>query len=638
MERLFGGHSEGAFLRSVLEAAPDFILVVSRAHEILWVNRLYPGLEHSQVIGSSIYNFVEPGFADTVRAVLERIAATGRPGSWETEGIGPHGTMHYYLCRAAPIRSDRELVGFTIIATDVTDRKLAELAVRESESIQRMVLEASEMGVWSWEIEPDVVHWDDRLYDLHGISRGRPITAADFFRAVHPDDRQKAQLLVEQALATGSYDDLRCRVVRPDGSVRWIHCQAVLRRDAEGRPVRLVGGATDITAQVRLGQQLDEARRLEAIGRLAGGVAHDFNNLLTVVIGGIELARGGPQAPLPQAPALDDALDAAKRAASLTRQLLAFARRQPISPRDTDLNRTIREFEPLVRRLLGEGVELELELSPELWPVRIDPAGLEQVLLNLVMNGRDAMPLGGRLRIGTRNVPSTADGAAGAAEVPPVAPDVPHVRLTVSDSGEGMTDEVRARIFEPFFTTKPVGAGTGLGLATVYGIVTQHGGTISATSTPGGGTTFHACLPRAERAPELRDDAPAPPQPSARGDETVLVVEDDPVVRSVATRTLVRLGYQVLQAGSGAEALVVAANHPGHIHLLLTDVVMPGLGGRELASQLSVRCPELRVLFASGYPDAILTHHGVLAEGVDLLPKPFGPAELASAVRGALDR
>jgi two-component system, cell cycle sensor histidine kinase and response regulator CckA len=394
--------------------------------------------------------------------------------------------------------------------------------------------------------------------------------------------------------------------------------------------------ALDITAriameqeQVRMEAQLQQASKMEAIGRLAGGVAHDFNNLLTSILGNVELALMDLDPNDPLASILTEVNRAAVSAASLTRQLLAFSRKQIVEPRVLDLNDLVGRIQHMLVRLLGENVSLETRLMPGLGSVRVDQGQFEQVIVNLAINARDAMPGGGRVLIETADV----DGSSGAH---PAAPPGPAVMVAVSDTGHGMTPEVLAHLFEPFFTTKPREKGTGLGLATTYGVVQQAGGTIDVDSVVGKGTTFRVYLPRADQSVDGSQERPgAPSLPRGRG--TVLLVEDEDAVRELAVKVLERLGYRLLVASHGAEAVALAERH-GAIDVLLTDVVMPGMSGRDLANRLAPLHPEMEVLYTSGYTEEVIAHHGVLDPGLRFLPKPYTPQSLASAVQAAIRR
>ncbi len=379
-------------------------------------------------------------------------------------------------------------------------------------------------------------------------------------------------------------------------------------------------------------EQLTQARKMEAIGQLAGGVAHDFNNLLMVIMGRTELLLKDLVASDPKRPAAELILKTTTRAADLTRQLLAFGRRQVLQPRVLDLNVIVADMGELLRRLIREEIELTTMLDPALGPVKADPGQLEQVIMNLAINARDAMPQGGRLTLETANVELDALYAQHHLDTRPG----PHIMLALTDTGVGMDAQTQARIFEPFFTTKGPGKGTGLGLATVYGIVKQSGGNIWVYSEPGQGTTFKIYLPRVDEPVAAQPVDPAGTAP-LQGLETILLVEDEDAVRELARDALRARGYTVLEARHGAEALQIAEQQPGPIHLMITDVVMPGMSGRVLANRLAVLQPRMKVLFMSGYTDNAIVHHGVLDPGTVFLQKPFGPAVLSHKVREVLD-
>jgi nitrogen-specific signal transduction histidine kinase/ActR/RegA family two-component response regulator len=397
--------------------------------------------------------------------------------------------------------------------------------------------------------------------------------------------------------------------------------------------VGFLGVTRDITERRRLEEQLRQVEEMEAIGRLSGGVAHDFNNVLTAITGCSDFLLSELDPDDPKRGEVEEIKQAADRAAALTQQLLAFSRRQLLQLQVLDLNSVVASTEKMLRRLIGEDVELAAILSPSIGRVKADPRRVEQVIMNLAVNARDAMPEGGKLTLETADVSLGADYARQHVDVLPGR----YVMLAVSDTGVGMDEEIRAHLFEPFFTTKEDGKGTGLGLATVYGIVKQSSGHISVYSEPGQGTTFKIYLPRTDEAAEPIPRATVPAE-IASGSETILLVEDDDLVRKVARRVLARNGYSVLEARDGEEVNRICQRHEGPVHLLLTDVVLPGgMSGREVAVQLVECHPEAKVLYMSGYTDDAIVRHGVLEPGIAFLPKPFTPAVLSDKVRRVLD-
>ncbi|HEV8240835.1 MAG TPA: ATP-binding protein [Thermoanaerobaculia bacterium] len=434
-----------------------------------------------------------------------------------------------------------------------------------------------------------------------------------------------------RALAGEKVAAPRRHLARPDGGELTLEGHYAPVLDAGGT----IGGALcvvrDVSAQEQLEEQLLQAQKIEAVGQLAGGVAHDFNNLLTVILGYCELAELRVEESSGVRGDLGEIRRAAARAAALTRQLLAFSRKQVLQPEVVSPNDEVRELEQMLRRLIAENVELSTSLAPDAGRVLVDRNQLHQVLVNLLVNARDAMPGGGRLLIETRN--RELDDAY--AQVHPGARPGSYVMIAVSDTGTGMDESVRSRIFEPFFTTKERGKGTGLGLSMVYGVVKQSGGYIWVYSEPGHGTTFKLFLPRVDTAAEARQ-APAPSRDALEGGEAVLVAEDEEVVRGLVVRLLELRGYRVVEADRGETALAAAAA-TSDLELLITDVVMPDMSGRELADRLRRLRPGLKVLFVSGYTDESIANHGVLDPGVELLEKPFTADVLARRVRAILD-
>jgi two-component system cell cycle sensor histidine kinase/response regulator CckA len=426
--------------------------------------------------------------------------------------------------------------------------------------------------------------------------------------------------------------DLETRWQRPDGKPLWMYLNASLVQDTAGEPLYLLLYLRDITERKSLEDQLRQAQKMEAVGQLAGGIAHDFNNLLTAILGSTELLLADTPPGDPRREDVQEISRSAHRAAALVRQLLAYSRKQVLQPRRVDLNAIVRDMGAMLRRVVGEPIQLRLDLDPGLGHVTADPGQLEQVIANLGVNARDAMPRGGTLTITTSNVTGRGVTAAADEGVPAAGP---LVSLAVTDTGIGMDDEVRGRLFEPFFTTKELGRGTGLGLATVYGIVRQSGGHIQVRSRPGEGSSFTVYLPRAE-APRPARGALAAAAPVSGGSETVLVAEDEEAVRHLVCRVLRAKGYRVLEARHAEAALELAAAAAEPIDLLLSDLVMPGLGGRALADRLLNARPGLRVLFITGYAAEAVERQGRLPAGHGLLEKPFTADQLAHKVRETL--
>ncbi|MFN2489684.1 MAG: ATP-binding protein, partial [Actinomycetota bacterium] len=451
---------------------------------------------------------------------------------------------------------------------------------------------------------------------------------------VHPDDRGRLQEAVEAAVRDRQAFELSHRLFRPDGAVRELYCRGDIFLDEAGKPVRLAGTAHDVTERRRAEEALRrteararQAERLESVGQLAGGIAHDFNNLLAVILNYASFVTDELGNDHPARADVEEIRQAADRAAALTQQLLIFSRRERVKPEVFDVNDVVSDTEKLLRRTLGEHVELVTALASDLWPIEADRGQLEQVLVNLAVNARGAMPDGGTLTVETSNTDLAEELVTAGTALPPGR----YARIAVTDTGTGMSPEVTDRVFEPFYTTKPKGEGTGLGLATVYGIVEQANGQVRADSELGVGTSFTIYLPRTTdaAASPFADVAAELPGVSARA--TVLVVEDEDAVRELVVRILRRHRYTVLAAAAGMEAIRLAGAHEDNVDLLLADVIMPDVSGREVSEMTG-----LRTLYMSGYTDEITAEHGILAHGESLLAKPFSADELLRAVRDAL--
>jgi PAS domain S-box-containing protein len=514
------------------------------------------------------------------------------------------------------------------------ERRRAEQSLRASEERFRELAENVDEIFWITTPEKNQMHYVSPAYETVW---GRTCASlyADprtWLEAVHAEDRERVLKAATQKQTLGTYHE-EYRIVRPDGEQRWILDRAFPVRDARGTVTRIVGVARDITARRQLEAQFRQSQKMEGIGLLAGGVAHDFNNILAAIMMQASLARLEPALPAATRDILDEILGATERAANLTRQLLAFSRRQVMQPRQLNLNEIVTSLTKMLQRVLGEHVRLQLSLHPRLLLTRADAGMLDQILLNLIINARDAMPGGGTVAIETGD---RTFGEPDRAVYPDVTPGR-HVFLRVTDTGTGIAPENLSRVFEPFFTTKEPGQGTGLGLATVFGIVKQHGGLITLESERGRGSTFTIFLPADEAPAELAGaETAAPPLP--RGTETILVVEDEEHVRTMNRAVLEHAGYRVLDAAHGPAALELWAQADPKIDLLLTDIVMPeGLDGRELAARLQAIKPALKVIFTSGYSADIAGRELVLQSGQRFLQKPYTPTTLLEVVRQSLD-
>ncbi|HEY9594215.1 MAG TPA: PAS domain S-box protein [Spirochaetia bacterium] len=637
-------HPDGdSILRSVFRATP--IGITFNAKRILIsVNDSMcdlVGYTEQELIGQSARLFYENDeeYERVGHFMYDPLPVEGRT-SVETRFRRKDGATIFVVLTAAMLDATRPEAGYVVTVQDVTERRHSAKRLQESENRFRGMIEQAPFSVQVLSPDGEVLGVNAAYERLWGVSLEH-MAGYNILRDAQMEDLGLMPV-VRRALAG---EHVETPVVRYD-------VQTTLGRGEERivqgifYPVRDEAGAVryvilihlDLTGRVRaeeernrLQEQLQQAMKMETVGRLAGGIAHDFNNLLTAIAGNAELARLEPGVGEAVAGHIDEIIKAAESAASLTRQLLAFSRRQVIEPRVLDLNGLVTRLEKMLARLIGEDMRLEMALASNVGAGRIDPGQLEQVLVNLAVNARDAMPGGGRIVISTR---SAELGVEDGTRRPDARPGR-YAVLSVSDTGVGMTEEVKRRIFEPFFTTKPLGRGTGLGLATILGIVQQAGGMVEFSSTTGRGTTFEIYLPLAQTiGAEGRTEGPAEELPT--GSETVLLVEDNASVLSYATTLLRRLGYTVIAAASGEEAVTVAADRPGRIDVLLTDVVMPGMNGRELADRIAVLHPESRVLFASGYAENVIAHGGTLTGSIHFIGKPYTPRSLSRKIRDVL--
>jgi PAS domain S-box-containing protein len=617
---------------SALDSAVDGMAIINAAGKYTYVNAGYAEMlaatSREEMIGSRWEDVsVEKTGADPA----EIRAALRNEGRW-------YGVVN--VSREAGTSVPVELAvtalpegGVVMLSRDLTERRKAEHAKTEAEIKYRMIVE--QVAAISYIAEPGVngrwYYVSPQIETILGYTAEEWLEQSEnWLRFVHVDDHAAVNE-AEQAGLKGKSFQAEYRVTRKDGRTVWISDTATITKGSENHPV-MEGIMVDISERKLMEMQSQQARRMEAVGRLAGGIAHDFNNLLTIIKGYTELARQRTEGQPALRNDIERIEDASERAAALVRQLLAFSRKQVLQPKNLDLNGIVRSLEQLLRRLMGEDIRMQTNLAANIGTIKADPSQIEQVLMNLVVNARDAMPHGGKLVVETCNVELDQGYASEHVSVKPGK----YVMLAVSDTGVGMNAETVAHIFEPFFSTKGGTRGTGLGLSTSYGIVKQSGGYIWVYSEPEEGTTFKIYLPRVDEAAEPTT-AVRLKTPAQKGTETILLVEDNEAVRDLTETVLTSYGYKVIVTQNPEHAQRVAETPGADIQLVLTDVVMPSMSGRELVRKLTAKCPHLRVLYMSGYTDNIITCSGVLEPGLAFLQKPFTPALLAQKVREVLD-
>ena len=551
------------------------------------------------------------------------------------------GTFHAVLAVQESTPRDWSAAEIALIqevgerAWHALEQRAAAAALREKEALLHIASRIARMGGWSIELFPEVrINWSDEVCAIHDMPPG---TLPDMDQALNffaPECRAPIHDKITQCVDEGTPFDIELQLISARGRRLWVRAIGQAQRNSAGAITRIQGALQDIDERRRLEDQLRHAQKMDAIGQLAGGVAHDFNNLLSVILSYSALIGGALPPDHPIRADLEEITRAGERASELTRRLLAFGRLQMLQPRVIDLNQSVCSMENMLRRLLGETIALSVHAHARAAQVRADPGQIEQVIMNLVINARDAMPAGGALTLETADADFGEDRPAALSGVPPGR----YALLIVSDTGTGMTDATRARIFEPFFTTKDKAKGTGLGLSTVHGIVTQSGGYVRVQSELGRGTSFEIYLPHVDTA-GLNLSAAAPkPRPNLRGSETILVVDDEQQVRALLCSILRRNGYDVLEAQNGGEAFLICEQQPSRIHLMLSDVVMPRMSGRELAERVAPMRPDMAVLFMSGYTEDAIVHDGVHQAELNFIPKPLTPEALLRKVREVLDR
>jgi two-component system, cell cycle sensor histidine kinase and response regulator CckA len=534
--------------------------------------------------------------------------------------------------------SDRQgrLLGFSKRLRDLSQTKHAEERLRRNQDTLELALAAGGLGTWEYDLATGEMHWDARAKAHFGLLPDATVTHPAWLEALHPEDQESTGDRWESAVRDRSPLSMEYRVIWPDGSTHSIMAVGQCTFDpATGAPLRMAGVMLDLTERRRTEEHLQESLRLEAVGRLAGGIAHDLNNMLAAILGFSEFLDRSLEPDDPRRADVEQISRAAGRSASLTRQLLAFARRELIQPRVLDINAVVRHAGALLPSILGENVELVLKLAPAAGVVYADPGQIEQTLMNLVLNARDAMPQGGRVTIETKTV-RFEPGSRASQEMAGAAPTGNFTMLAVTDTGHGMEAASLRRIWEPFFTTKPPGQGTGLGLSSVYGAAKQSGGFVWADSEPGRGTTVRVYWPEVLREPEPLSESSGLPEVEG-GSETVLIVEDEELVRALVLRVLTSHGYQCREARDAAEALRLIEQGQARIDLVITDVVMPGMSGGGLGDRLALLRPGLPVLYTSAFVDEDVIRRGLLEQGRPFLQKPCSPRDLARKVREVLD-
>ncbi len=611
--------------RDITEYAAEWVWEVDAQGKYLYSSPVVEqllGYAPEEVLGKYFYDFFLPDQREKLKNAALAAFATKQPfRDFLNPNLHKNGQIVWLSTSGIPILDEPgNLLGYRGADIDITER-------REAEALSRNLIASSPVGIYLIQKRKFqlVNQW---FFTITGYSKDEFLNLEPL-DLVHPEDREATRENAVKMLRGLSSVPYEYRTITKGGETKWI-METLTSIQYKGKRA-VLGYFMDITQRKALEEQLLQAQKMEAVGRLAGGVAHDFNNLLMAITGYGELMRAKVHKGDPLYGHLENILKAGDRAAALTQQLLTFSRRQIVHPQVIDLNRVVLDLEPMLRRLIGEDLDLEVVTDPRLGAVKADPGQLGQIIMNLVVNARDAMPQGGRLTLKTAAVDFTVGCHSRFGLAPPGA----YVMLVVQDTGVGMDEATQTHVFEPFFTTKELGKGTGLGLSTVYGIVKQSGGYLDLESKPGAGSTFTVYLPRLDQVVEP-PKVKIPITASFRGEETVLLVEDEEVLRGLLAKFLRLYGYTVLEASHGGEALLTCERHQGPIHLMVTDVVMPQMSGRELADRLTPLRPEMKILYMSGYTEDALVQHGVADLSAAFLQKPFKPIELARRVHAVL--
>ncbi len=571
------------------------------------------GYPASEMVGQSIFKLIPEELHDSERQILAKLRRGETVEFAEAERVRKGGERIWISLSVSPVR-DRSgaIAGAASIKRDITARRQAEAELRQSQDELRLAHQAARMGAWRWDVVANDLRWDDGLRRLYGLGPNDQVREFDDFLArVHPEDRDQVVRGAQQALTASAPIDQEFRILLPDGRVRWLVNQGRVTTDLLGKPTYITGISMDVTERRSVDEHLRETQRLQAVGQLAGGIAHEANNQMTVVLGAAQFLLRRPDLPPSSRQDVEFIRQAAERTAAITQQLLAFSRRQLLQPQEVDLNHIVKGIEPVLRRSLTENHELVVRLGEGIGTIQADPRQLEQVLLNLTLNARDAMPEGGTLTIRTaeQRVISQEPGEG-------APPPGRYAVIQATDTGHGMDHSTLQRMFEPFYTTKPMGQGTGLGLSVVHGIITQSGGHIRVTSELGRGATFMLYMPMVT-SPRATEPVAVGTVTSAKQGHVALVVEDDDLVRAMAARGLVEAGYTTLEAENGRAALDLIRSRRGRVDVVITDVGMPEMDGYELARQLEQVRPDLPIIYMTGYGDVEVAG--------PFLRKPFSP-------------
>lgn len=625
------GQEEAARLGAIIESSNEMVFSKTLDGTITSWNKaaekIY-GYSAEEIIGKSILTIAPPELHPDIQKILEGLRQGKSFEQFETTRLTKAGRLIDVSMTISPIRnSEGQIIGASTIGRDVTERKRMEAALAQSEQDYRGLFDNAHDALLIFSPEDEVIiDVNKRACEIYGFSKSEFIgMSLESITKDVPNGKKHIKRTVESE----EFQGFETVQFRKDGGEIYLEINSALV-NYKGRKV-LLSINRDITARKLLEEQFRQSQKMDAVGRLAGGIAHDFNNLLTAIIGYSQLALRSVDRDTPLLNNFVEIEKAGKRAATLTNKLLAFSRKQVIQPKILNLNHVITDIEKMLARLIGENIEIILSLCDPLWLVKVDMGQIEQVLVNLVVNARDAMPNGGRLIIETSNVTLDENYARQHLGVEPGD----YTMLSVNDIGIGMDDYTLSHIFEPFFTTKEAGKGTGLGLSTVYGIVKQNAGHIWVYSEPNLGTAFKVYFPRIKDGVE--SNAQVEPVDSAKGKETILVVEDEDSVRNLVRQILLSKGYTVLEASNGVDALLLLEQQSQPVHVIITDVIMPFMSGREFADKATDKNKDMKVLFMSGYTDDAIMPHGVLDPGVAFIQKPFTTASLALKVRDLLD-